>query len=191
MAPDKPEMVSKEESGEQVRRVCRRLGLLHFAFSSAAVTALGKEKGEQLILDAIKNYARIIGEEVKKKVVARGLANIPANYQEDLPLYGMHKGTEKLVVDGESRTRMYGCAMAQVWHELGADELGRLYCCVDIAKYMAFNPDFKQVHISTVTDGCEHCEFAIRPTTEQERKDLATPNQDWRLWIRPKSSRSR
>jgi hypothetical protein len=100
--------------------------LSHFAISSAAVAALGKEKGEQLVLEAIKNYARMVGEEVKKKVAARGLANIPANYREDLPLYGMHKGTETVVVDGESRTRMYGCVMSQVWQELGADELGRL-----------------------------------------------------------------
>jgi hypothetical protein len=180
MASDKIEMVSREEASEQVRKVCRRLGLLHFAFSSAAMAALGQEKGEQLVLEAIKNYARMVGEEVKKKVAARGLANVPANYQEDLPLYGMHKGAEKVTVNGESRTRMYGCVMAQVWHELDADELGRLYCYVDIAKYMAFNPDFKQVHIGTVTDGCEHCEFVIRPTTEQERKDFATPNKDWR-----------
>jgi hypothetical protein len=180
MASTEAEMVPLEDATEQVRRVCRRLGLLHFAFSSTAVAALGKEKGEQLILEAIKSYARMVGEEVKKKVAGQGLDNTPANYKEDLPAYGMYRRFERVEVDGETRTRMFGCVMGQVWHELGADALGRLYCYVDPAKYMAYNPDFKQVHISAATEGCDHCEFAIRPTTEQERKDFATPNKDWR-----------
>jgi hypothetical protein len=180
MASTKAEMVPLEEATEQVRKVCRRLGLLHYAFSSTAISVLGQEKGEELILEAIKNYARIVGGEVKRRVAEQGLENTPANYKEDLPVYGMFRGFERVEVEGEQRTRMFGCVMGQVWHELGADALGRLYCYVDPAKYMAYNPQYKQVHIGAATEGCDHCEFVIRPTTEQERKDFATPNKDWR-----------
>ncbi len=176
----KQEMVTLEEAREQVRKVCRRLGLLHLAYAKTIIDEVGEEKGTQLVLEAIKNYALIVGEEVKKKVKAQGLENVPANYKEDLPLYGMHDRTETVEVNGEKRTRLYGCVMAQVWHGLGEDELGRLYCYVDPAKYMAFNPNFKQIHTKVVTEGCDYCELVIRPTTEQERKDLADKDKDWR-----------
>ncbi len=73
---------------------------------------------------------------------------------------------------------MYGCVMAKVWKNLGEDELGRLYCYIDPAKYMGFNPKFKLIHIKTLPDGDDYCEIALRPTTDQERKDF-TEDKDW------------
>ena len=45
---------------------------------------------------------------------------------------------------------------------------------------MAFNPDYKLVHLKALPDGDEHCEFAIGLTTEQEKKDFFDENKDWR-----------
>jgi len=70
--------------------------------------------------------------------------------------------------------------MGKYWNEMGMGELGRLYCFVDVAKYMAFNPDYKLVHLKALPDGDEHCEFAIGLTTEQEKKDFFDENKDWR-----------
>ena len=178
MTPRK-ETVALEEAKEQVSKVCRRLGLLHLSFAKTVVEELGEEKGKQLVLKAIKDYGARIGREVKAKAIAQGLADTPANYKEDLPLYGMHERKETIEVGGEERTRMYGCVMAKVWNELGAGELGRFYCYVDPAKYMSFNPNFKLVHTKALPDGDEYCEFALRPTTEQERKDFADKDKDW------------
>ncbi len=175
----KEETVTIEEAKEQVRRVCVRLGLLHLSFTKTLINELGERKGKELVLKAIKNYGTRIGEEAKANVAAQGLDNNPANYKEDLPLYGMHEGTERMEVGGEKRVRLYGCVMAKVWHKLGEDELGRLYCYVDPAKYMAFNPNFKQMHVKALPDGDEYCELAVRPTTEQERKDFADKDKDW------------
>ena len=69
--------------------------------------------------------------------------------------------------------------MGQVWNELGAGELGRLYYYVDPAKYMGFNPNFKLIHTKALPDGDEYCELALRPTTEQERRDFADKDKDW------------
>jgi len=143
------------------------------------VEELGEEKGKQLVLKAIKDYGTRIGSKVKEKTVAQGLTDNPENYKEDLPLYGMHDRKETVEIDGEKRTRMYGCTMAKVWNELGANELGRLYCYVDPAKYMSFNPRFKLVHTKAMPDGDGYCEFALRSTTEQERKDFADRDEDW------------
>ena len=173
------ETVYLAEAREQVSKVCRRLGLLHLSFAETLIEELGEERGKQLILKAIKNYGTRIGREVKEKVIAQGLNNSPENYQEDLPLYGMHDGKEAVEVEGEKRSRMYGCVMSKVWDELGASELGRLYCYVDPAKYMSFNPHFKLAHTQALPDGDDCCEFALRPTTEQERKDFTDKDKDW------------
>jgi hypothetical protein len=177
---EKEETVALDEAKEQVRRVCRRLGLLYLSFARTLVDELGERKGKQLVLKAIKDYGTRIGEEVKANVIAQGLDNNPANYEEDLPLYGMHDRIEEIERHGEKRMRAYGCVMGKVWNELAEGELGRLYCYVDLAKYMAFNPNFKLVHTKTLPDGDEYCEFAVRPVSEQERKDFADKDKDWR-----------
>jgi len=175
----KKESIALEEAKEQVRRVCVRLGLLHLSFAKTLVTELGERKGKELVLKAIKDYATRIGEQVKANVTAQGLNNDPANYNEDLPLYGMHEKKEAVEVDGEKRRRAYGCVMGKVWNELGEGKLGRLYCYVDPAKYMAFNANFKLIHTKAQPDDDAYCEFAVRPTTEQERKDFAAKDKDW------------
>jgi len=97
---------------------------------------------------------------------------------EDLPMYGMHERTEVLNVEGQRRTRAYGCVMGKVWRELGAGDLGRIYCYVDPAKYMAYNPDFKLIHYKALPDGDEYCELGVVPTTEKDREEFAAKDSD-------------
>ncbi|GAI30170.1 unnamed protein product, partial [marine sediment metagenome] len=59
------------------------------------------------------------------------------------------------------------------------DDLGRIYCYVDPASTMAYNPEFKIVHTKAVPDGDEFCELALRPTTEKERQDFLFEENDW------------
>jgi len=179
IAAQERNMVPFEEAKEQVRKVCIRLGLLHLSFAKTLISQLGEKEGKQLILKAIKDYGIRIGEEIKANVTAQGLSNDPANYREDLPLYGMHDYIEEIEVDGEKRMRAHGCVMGKLWNTLGENELGRLYCYVDPAKYMAFNPDFKLVHVKTLPDGDEYCDLVLRPTTKQEREDFANKDRDW------------
>ena len=171
--------VDLDEAKEQVKKVCKRLGLLHIAFAKTLVEELGEKKGRQLILKAIKEYGTRIGEEMKANVTAQGLDTIPENYKEDLPLYGMHERIDDIEVNGEKRKRAYGCVMAELWNKLDEGELGYLYCYVDPAKYMAFNPHFKLVHVKSIPKGNDYCELVVRPTKEQERKDFAGKDNDW------------
>ncbi|MBA7501206.1 hypothetical protein ES704_03968 [subsurface metagenome] len=173
------ETATLEEAKEQVRRVCTRLGLLHLSFAKTLVEELGEKKGKQLVLKAIKDYGTRIGERVKANATAQGLGNDPENYVEDLPLYGMYDDIETKELKGEKRIRVYGCVMGKVWNKLREGELGRLYCYVDPAKYMAFNPNFKLIHTKVVTGGDAYCELVVRPTTEQDREDFAAKDTDW------------
>ena len=172
------ETVSMEEAKEQVSKVCRRLALLHLSFAKVLTEELGGRRGKQLVLKAIKEYGQRIGRDAKARAVTQGLDDSPSNYKEDLPLYGMNERSETVEVDGEKRIRVYGCVMGKVWKSLGEDKLGRFYCYVDPAKYMGFNPEYKLIHIKSLPEGDHYCEFALRRTTEHERKDFAE-DKDW------------
>ena len=172
-----PEMVTLEEAKEQVRRVSRRLGLLHIAFARTIVDELGEEPGKKLILKAIKAYSANIGEKAKGMALAEGLELIPQNFKSNLPMYGVHERKESLIVEGEPHIQTYGCEMGKVWRDLNEGELGQLYCYMDVFKYMAFNPEYKQCHEKLICpDG--YCELVVRKTTEQERHDFASEDAD-------------
>jgi hypothetical protein len=48
------DMIPLEEATEQVRRACRRLGLLHLAFAETLVAELAEEEGQRYVAQAIK-----------------------------------------------------------------------------------------------------------------------------------------
>jgi len=178
------EIIPLDEAKQLIALTSRRIALLHLAFAKTLVDELGEKKGKELILKAIKYYGNKIGEKVRKAVIDQGLDPIPENYgagtARDLPPFGMHERKERGLVVGDKKIRRsYGCVLAKVWKEYGEDEIGRLYCYVDPAKYMAFNPNFKLRHLKAMPDGDEYCEFTVEPTTEQEREDFLAHDKDW------------
>jgi hypothetical protein len=176
----KEDLIPRTDAVKAVALTCRRLGVLHIAFAATLVKELGQEKGEELTTKAIKEYARMIGEKKKEIAVSKGWELTEENFRKlsDLPAFGMHDKHEEVVVDGEKRRRPYGCVMSKVWHEYGQDKLGRIYCYVDPASTMFFNPEFKMVHTKAVPDGDAFCELTYRSTSEEDKKELQkkTPN---------------
>ena len=177
--------ISTEQAGKALASASRRIALLHLAYAKAIVKELGEERGTRLISEAIKDYAVKIGNKTKEEVEAKGLETIPENFGAgdsyalpDFP--GMHSGRETVEKeDGTRRFRAYGCVLGEVWREYGEEKLGRLYCYMDTAKYMGYNPHYKYVHIKAVPEGDECCEFEIRRTTAREREDFETEGRDW------------
>jgi len=177
--------IAPDEASRSLASVSRRIALLHLAYAQAIVKELGAEKGTRLISEAIKDYAVKIGEKTKTEVEAQGYEATPENFEKGpsyaLPkLPGMHKGWENVQDEqGRKRIRAYGCILAEVWKEYGQEQLGRLYCYMDTAKYMGYNPHYKLAHHKALPDGDTCCEFEIRQTTPEERDDFATPGKDW------------
>ena len=154
------EMVSKEVASRQVLSMVNRLALLHHAFTKTLIAELGEKKGTEVILKAIRLYGEKVGKSVREKTLAKGLKLLQENYQEDLPLFGW--SIQGVQVEGEQRARVLECHLAKAWKDLGAPELGRLYCYMDQAKYEAYNPELECVHIKNVLDGDAYCELAVR-----------------------------
>jgi len=177
----KQAVVPLEEAQRQVALVCRRLGLLHLAFGQVLIDEFGEERGKQLVSQAIETYSRMIGEKKREMAISQGLeTNLESLGRfRDIPTLGMHDHTDVIETDGERRYRAWGCVMAKTWQEYGQDELGRIYCYVDPASTMAYNPEFKFIHLKAVPDGDDYCELCVRPTTEQEREDFSRGQSDW------------
>ncbi len=160
--PDKKQMITKEEAFRQVKSMITRAALIHYAFAKTLVNELGEKKGKALAKKAIELYGKEVGKRVKNRTLAKGLPLTRDNFQDDLPDLGWAE-REKVEVQGEKRSRVYTCHLAEVWQELGVPELDRLYCFVDQAKYQAYNPKLQCVHVKNVLDGDPYCELAVRP----------------------------
>jgi hypothetical protein len=169
MMMEKKNLISKEEAFEQIKSMITRAALIHYAFTKTLIEELGEKKGKELARKAIKLYGEWVGKRVKEKTLAKGLPLIRENFQDDLPVLGW-ADREKVEVEGEERSRVHTCHLAKIWQELGAPELGRIYCFVDQAKYEAYNPELECVHTKNVLDGDPYCELAVRPKKKTERR---------------------
>lgn len=167
----------------QVRLLATRLAILHLAFAETLVEEFGAERGKQLTAKAIKRYGIDIGAKVREEVKAQGLPLEPANYgagpANDIPEFGMHDRVEEFEKDGQRFIRSYGCVLGEVWKRRGRSDLGRFYCFVDPAKYMAYNPAYKLVHLKSVPDGDPYCEFQVCRTGDEDRKLFASDDHGW------------
>jgi hypothetical protein len=176
------DMISLEEAKAEVGKAVRRIALLHLAFAETIVAELGEDAGKALIVKAIRDYGMKIGSKARREALEQGLPLTPETYEkvpgEGLPVFGTHSSIQVSEENGETVVRCTGCLWAEAWREQGGEELGRLYCLVDPAQFMAFNPELKFVHRKTEPDGDECCEMVFRKTTEQEREDFAE-DRDW------------
>jgi len=183
MTAEKEETITYEEARNAVASASRRIALLHLSYAKTLIEELGEKKGKELIAKAIKDYGKRIGEKTRREVQDLGLQPTPEKFSVGksyrLPMFGMHDKIETVKVDGEQRIRAHGCVLAKVWQEYGEKKIGRLYCYMDVTKYMGYNANCKLIHTKTVPDGDTYCELVIRATTEKERKDFSAKNKDW------------
>jgi predicted ArsR family transcriptional regulator len=164
----KKETVDRDQAFREVVSIIRRAALIHYHYAKTVIDELGKEKGEKLVLKAIRAYGAAVGSKVREQALAKGLDLALENYQEDLPSLGWE--IEPVLVDGEPRARVRECHLAKVWQEQGEPAIGRLYCHMDQAKFTAYNPDLECVHEKNVLDGDPYCELAVRSKAAQQTK---------------------
>jgi len=179
---EKEETVSLKDAIEQVKVAVSRISLIHLGFAKVLVKELGDKKGKELIIKSMMEYGKLVG-----KLNTEG-------YQ-DLPHYGIHDkysysdqeflDTRKMPISEAGgfdyqQLKIYGCAIAQIFKELGEEELGRLYCYVDSAKSMATDPNSKLIHTACVLCGDDYCGFNVLPTDEKEREDFENNSENWK-----------
>ncbi len=169
-----------DEAAEEVELVSKRLALLHLTYAQTLTEELGEEKGKELTLKAIKRYGKKIGEKRREEIEEKGLEPTAEHFSEGdvlrIPRFGMHSDLEE---DEEGDLQLYGCTLGKFWKEEGEEELGRLYCYVDPAKYMGYNEDAIQIHDKALPAGDECCQFTVRSSTEEEKEMFRSEEEDF------------
>ncbi len=172
------ETITLEEAAKEVELVSQRLALLHLSYAKMLVSEFGEERGKELILKAIEDYGRNIGEKRREEIEQKGMEPTPENFSKGdafrIPKFGMHSSLKET----EDSMELYGCAMGKLWRRYGEEDLGKLYCYVDPVKYMAFNDEHIQVHRKAMPAGDDRCEFVVRPSTEDEKELFRSKQKD-------------
>ncbi len=174
------ENITLDEAAKEVKLVSQRLALLHLTYAKTITEELGEEKGKELVLKTIKRYGKEIGERRRKEIEEKGLEPTAENFSKGdelrIPKFGMHTD---LKTNEEGNMELYGCAMGKFWKEEGEEELGKLYCYVDPAKYMGYNDEYIQIHNKALPAGDKCCEFDVRESTEEEKDLFNSKDKDF------------
>jgi hypothetical protein len=154
---------TRAPTAQGVRLMARRMALLYYAFARTLIAELGQEEGRRVLARATWTYGELCGERVRRGVEALGLPLTPDNYGKvpDLPGEGWEFHTT-VQPSGEIHTTCTYCPLAALWQELDAQDVGRIYCHMDQARWQAYNPEYEFVHTQTVLSGGTHCEWVIR-----------------------------
>ena len=167
---DAKERMSRQACTRDVRLMAERTALLYHYFVTTLIECLGEEEAKQITREAIQRYGEHVGRAVRAGVEAQGLPNTVENYRKvpDLPSVGWE--SEVVETEHGPRRRVVYCPLAAVWKELGVEDLGRMYCYVDQAKYRAYNPGATLIHTCNVLDGDPYCEFDIQVEDERDSR---------------------
>lgn len=147
------EVYTREEAEEQVRKLGRLFGLMFYHFADLLVDEFGEERARELLKEAVKRFGLDRARQVRERVEAMGFEPTLENYRKaaDLPEIGWG-----------GPTRESHCPFAEVWFEKDAVDLCKLYCDVDIWKYVGYNPDIEVERTAWVLEGDLDCRYDIR-----------------------------
>ena len=153
------ETVSREEASRQVKLALRRLAMYHGAMVEVMKEELGEAAGRALAEKVADRYGSMVGLAALARAEEAGKSNDLANYAEDLP--GLGFDMEK-TSDDPLTVRVHGCPLAQTWREMGCQADGAIYCRVDQAKYLAYNPAITCCHrVHAIKDDSPFCELTM------------------------------
>ena len=162
---EKKKTIQIDEAIEEVEIAITRLALMHLSYAKILVKELGKEKGKSIIIKAITEYGARIGENTVKG-------------ERDLPKYGVHK---EVFQNEKGEYIVKGCTLAKVFKKYDELELGALYCFVDPAKSMTFDPSQKVIHKTCEACGDDKCTLAVVSTSEKDREIFEKRDEDLNL----------
>ncbi len=146
------ECYSREEAAEQVRRLGYLFGLMFYHFANILIEMHGEE-GRKLIQEAVRRFGLERARRMREKALTMGLEPNLENFRKvsDLPEVGWG-GT----------TRETYCPFAEAWFDKGATDLCKLYCEVDIWKYIGYNPKISVRRKSWILEGDSECRYEIK-----------------------------
>lgn len=121
-------------------------------------------KGREAIRQGIKNFAYERGQEVREKTLKQGqpltIKNFYNNFDSPLADAGFKMTMKLREWDGEAEVNY--CPFAEIWKEMGEEDLGKIYCEVDEAMLKGYNPSLELQRPENILDGHKKCVFYWR-----------------------------
>ena len=129
-----------------------------------------EEIAERIVRRAIQRYGLDCGEQVRKKVETMGLPVTLKNYRlgKDLPSLGWEKESVPLEDPNAVASQVNFCPLADRWKKLGFEKWGRIYCCIDQAKYRSYSDQLTCYHDKNQLDGDSYCVVRVVSGPPQE-----------------------
>lgn len=149
-------MSNIRSTDEPVGRMAKLMAELYYYMAEEMIKKLGPEKGREAARNAITKFGLARAETMKEEAKEKGLPLNNDTYVKikDMPTTSWEK-------DPETPTDITYCPMYDMWEQLGANELGSIYCEIDYVLYNAFNIDFERPLCKTSGDKC--CRFLVKP----------------------------
>ncbi len=150
-----------EGEGENLTALARRMARLYHYIARTMKEELGRSETERILTKSVWRYGESLGREAREEAEARGLEPEMEYFDQvsDCPGIGCEKD-----VGGEIGAReeiVTSCPLADEWLKLGND-LARLYCLSQQAKYRAYNPKLQCEYLSNRLDGDGECHLVVR-----------------------------
>ncbi len=162
---DTPVTQSPKAEVTPVEGLARLSAMIYHYFAAEAVDTLGERQGAELIARAIWKMGEERGRLIRARVDAAGLEPTLENMTRfyDLPIGQAWEAVYETVGEGHHVEKITHCPFADLWREIGAEELAIHYCDVDMAIIAGYNPDIKiQRHKSLLHgDGCCVYEYEL------------------------------
>lgn len=123
--------------------------------------ALGPEKGEELIKEAVEAFGLERGKRIAERVKADGLPLSFRNWLAYTDIDSTRNFQPEPNIENEDLVvKVENCTFYKAAHEWGLGEYARFYCkYVDYAILEGYNPEVKLVLEDRFANGSDHCIF--------------------------------
>jgi hypothetical protein len=148
---------------EPVGRMAKLMAELYYFMAKEMIDKLGEEEGRKAAREAVTKFGEARAAAMKEEAAERGLAINAETYSlvRDMPGISWEK-------DPGNPSDFTYCPMQDMWEQLGANDLGSIYCEIDYVLYKAFNIDFERPLCKTSGDAC--CRFIIKDDSSSHPK---------------------
>lgn len=150
---------NKSEVTDAVQRMADFTALLYYHLTKAMMEDFG-DSAKETINKAIKEFGLERGRNIAEKVKAAGeeltIDNLDKYY--DMPIAAGWGPEPKYDESGRKHSCTKSCTFADLWLSKNWDEIGKIYCEVDPAIRLGYNPDIIYTPTKNILDGDSCCE---------------------------------
>ena len=156
--------IGKDSAKDPTVAMAELFATFYHFITKEIVDSLGEEKGKELVRRAVHKFGQHRGEKIRERVEKEGL---PPDLTSLVRFYDF-PASNLVETDVAYDPKSYDevtkyCTFAKVWKELGAEDLGRIYCEQDFTLATGFNKDVKCSRACNIMDpGGNMCRFLMK-----------------------------